>query len=198
VSYAPGSELALAKNPAYTWGPPALSAKPPLLDKLIFRIVTHDSGRYNALQSGQLADCHEPAAERHRGAQKSGRFKQLTVESIGTPLGMPINVTKPPTDDPRVRQAIMYAVNQECWSSRFLFGVDTPAHTCSRRLPPVTASRPAGLYSYDPAKPMPCSTRQDGRWAPAGPHQERPEARLDIILFANSGWRRRPSSWSPS
>src|SRR5690349_13161292 len=74
-SYAPGSQLTLTKNPGYTWGPDALSTKPPLLDKLIFRIVTDDSGRYNALQSGQLQIAMNLPPNDISTAQKSGRYR---------------------------------------------------------------------------------------------------------------------------
>jgi len=41
--------------------------------------------------------------------------------------GMPINVTKPPTDDPLVRQAIMYAVDQDALVKGVLYDVYKPA-----------------------------------------------------------------------
>jgi peptide/nickel transport system substrate-binding protein len=188
VSYAPGSELALAKNPAYTWGPTALSAKPPLLDKLIFRIVTDDSGRYNALQSGQLQIAMNLPPNDIAAAQKSGRFKQLTVESIGTPLGMPINVTKPPTDDPRVRQAIMYAVDQEVLVKQVLFGVDTPAHTVLTPITPGYSKSSGDLYSYDPAKANALLDQAGWKMGAGGVRTKNGQKlALDIILFANSG-----------
>jgi peptide/nickel transport system substrate-binding protein len=188
VSYAAGSQLTLAKNPAYTWGPTALSAKPPLLDKLIFRIVTDDSGRYNALQSGQLQIAMNLPPNDIAAAQKSGRFKQLTVESIGTPLGMPINVAKPPTDDPLVRQAIMYAVNQEVLVKQVLFGVDTPAHTVLTPITPGYSKSSGDLYSYDPAKANALLDQAGWKMGAGGVRTKNGQKlALDIILFANSG-----------
>src|SRR3984957_14594926 len=188
VSYAPGSQLTLAKNAAYTWGPTALSAKPPLLDKLIFRIVTDDSGRYNALQSGQLQIAMNLPPNDIAAAQKSGRFKQLTVESIGTPLGMPINVAKPPTDDPLVRQAIMYAVNQEVLVKQVLFGVDTPAHTVLTPITPGYSKSSGDLYSYDPAKANALLDQAGWKMGAGGVRTKNGQKlALDIILFADSG-----------
>jgi peptide/nickel transport system substrate-binding protein len=188
VSYAPGSQLTLAKNPAYTWGPAALSAKPALLDKLIFRIVTDDSGRYNALQSGQLQIAMNLPPNDISAAQQSGRFKQLTVESIGTPLGMPINVTKPPTDDPLVRQAIMYAVNQDVLVKQVLFGVDTPAHTVLTPITPGYSKSSGDLYSYNPAKANALLDQAGWKMGAGGVRTKNGEKlALDIILFADSG-----------
>ena len=158
-------------------GPAALSAKPALLDKLVFRIVTDDSGRYNALQSGQLQIAMNLPPNDIAAAQKSGRFKQLTVQSIGTPLGMPINVTKPPTDDPLVRQAIMYAVNQDVLVKQVLFGVDTPAHTVLTPITPGYSKSSGDLYSYDPAKANALLDQAGWKMGARGPHQERREAR---------------------
>jgi peptide/nickel transport system substrate-binding protein len=187
-SYAPGSQLTLVKNPAYKWGPAALSEKPPLLDKLIFRIVTDDSGRYNALQSGQLQIAMNLPPNDISAAQKSGRYKQLTVQSIGTPLGMPINVTKPPTDDPLVRQAIMYAVDQKTLVNEVLFGVDTPAHTVLTPITPGYSAQSGTLYSYDPAKAEALLEQAGWKMGPGGVRVKNGQKlALEIILWSDGG-----------
>ncbi|MFD3406419.1 ABC transporter substrate-binding protein [Kribbella sp. NPDC058693] len=151
-SYQAGSQLTLLKNPKYTWGPKALGDGPAKLDKLVFRIVTDDSGRYNALQSGQLQIAMNLPPNNISAAQKSGKFQQLLVPSIGTPLGMPINVTKPPTDDPLVRQAIMYAVDQDALVKDVLYDVYKPAHNVLTPITPGYSSAASKTYSYDPDK----------------------------------------------
>jgi peptide/nickel transport system substrate-binding protein len=187
-SYAPGSQLTLVKNPAYKWGPAALSTKPPLLDKLVFRIVTDDSGRYNALQSGQLQIAMNLPPNDIAAAQKTGQYKQLTVQSIGTPLGMPINVTKPPTDDPLVRQAIMYAVDQQKLVSEVLFGVDTPAHTVLTPITPGYSQASAGLYAYDPDKANALLSKAGWTMGADGVRTKNgKKLALEIILFSGGG-----------
>jgi peptide/nickel transport system substrate-binding protein len=187
-SYAPGSQLTLVKNPAYKWGPAALSTKPPLLDKLVFRIVTDDSGRYNALQSGQLQIAMNLPPNDIAAAQKTGQYKQLTVQSIGTPLGMPINVTKPPTDDPLVRQAIMYAVDQQKLVSEVLFGVDTPARTVLTPITPGYSQASAGLYSYDPDKANALLSKAGWTMGADGVRTKNgKKLALEIILFSGGG-----------
>jgi peptide/nickel transport system substrate-binding protein len=187
-SYAAGSQLTLVKNPAYKWGPAALSEKPPLLDKLIFRIVTDDSGRYNALQSGQLQIAMNLPPNDISAAAKSGRFKQLTVQSIGTPIGMPINVTKPPTDDPLVRQAILYAVDQKTLVNEVLFGVDTPAHTVLTPISPGYSASSGALYSYDPAKAQALLDQAGWKAGSGGVRVKNGQKlALEIILYSNAG-----------
>jgi len=187
-SYAPGSQLNLVKNPGYKWGPTALSAKPPVLDKLVFRIVTDDSGRYDALRSGQLQIAMNLPPNDIAAAQKNGQYKQLTVQSIGTPLGMPINVTKPPTDDPLVRQAILYAVDQQTLVSEVLFGVDTPAHTVLTPITPGYSAQSAALYSYDPDKAGALLDKAGWTMGAGGVRTKNgKKLALDIILWADGG-----------
>jgi peptide/nickel transport system substrate-binding protein len=188
VSYATGSQLNLVKNPQYTWGPAALSDKPAQLDKLVFRIVTDDSGRYDALQSGQLQIAMNLPPNDIAAAQKGGQYKQLTVQSIGTPIGMPINVTKPPTDDPLVRQAILYAVDQETLVKSVLFGVDTAAHTVLTPITPGYSAASGALYSYDPAKAGALLDRAGWTTGAGGVRTKNgKKLSLDIILYSDSG-----------
>jgi len=187
-SYATGSQLNLVKNPKYTWGPDALSSKPPKLDKLIFRIVTDDSGRYSALQSGQLQIALGLPPNDIAAAKKSGQYKQLTVPSIGTPLGMPINVTKAPTNDPLVRQAIMYGVDQDKLVNQVLFGVDVPAHTVLTPITPGYSAASAQLYSYDPDKSKALLDQAGWKVGPGGVRTKNGQKLfLKIILFSDSG-----------
>ena len=187
-SYATGSQLNLVKNPKYTWGPDALSSKPPKLDKLIFRIVTDDSGRYSALQSGQLQIALGLPPNDIAAAKKSGQYKQLTVPSIGTPLGMPINVTKAPTNDPLVRQAIMYGVDQDKLVNQVLFGVDVPAHTVLTPITPGYSAESAKIYSYDPDKAKALLNQAGWKVGPGGVRTKNGQKLfLKIILFSDSG-----------
>jgi peptide/nickel transport system substrate-binding protein len=187
VSYQTGDSLNLVKNPAYKWGP--FGSEPARLDKLIFRIVTDDSGRYNALQSGQLQIAMGLPANDIAAAQKAGTFGQLTVPSIGTPAGLPINVTKPPTDDPLVRQAMMYAVDQEKLVKDVLFGVDTAAHSVLTAITPGYSKESAGLYSYDPDKANSLLTKAGWTMGSGGVRTKNGEQlALNVILFSNAGF----------
>jgi peptide/nickel transport system substrate-binding protein len=187
-SYATGSQLNLVKNPKYTWGPAALSNEPPKLDKLVIRIVTDDSGRYSALQSGQLQIAMALPPNDIAAAKKTGQYKQLTVPAIGTPLGMPINVTKAPTNDPLVRQAILYAVNQEKLVNQVLFGVDTPAHTVLTPITPGYSAASAQLYAYNPDKAKALLTQAGWTVGPGGVRTKNGQKlSLKIILFSDSG-----------
>lgn len=187
-SYQAGSQLTLLKNPKYTWGPKALSEGPAKLDKLVFRIVTDDSGRYNALQSGQLQIAMNLPPNNISAAQKSGKFQQLLVPSIGTPLGMPINVTKPPTDDPLVRQAIMYAVDQDALVKDILYDVYKPAHNVLTPITPGYSEAASKTYSHDPDKAGKLLDQAGWTVGDGGIRTKNgKKLSLEIILFSGGG-----------
>jgi peptide/nickel transport system substrate-binding protein len=187
-SYATGDRLTLVKNPDYTWGPTVLGTGPAPLDELVFRIVADDSGRYNALQSGQLQIAMNLPPNTIAAAEKSQKFTQMTIPAIGTPSGMPINVTKPPTDDPLVRQAIMYAVDQEKLVQSVQFGVNTAAHNVLTPITPGYSKAASSTYAYDPTKAG--QLLDEAGWT-MGPDNVRTKngekLELTIILFSGGG-----------
>lgn len=187
-SYATGDRLTLVKNPDYAWGPAVLGTGPAKLDSLVFRIVADDSGRYNALQSGQLQIAMNLPPNSIAAAQKSQKFTQLTIPSIGTPIGMPINVTKTPTDDPLVRRAIMYAVDQEKLVSSVQFGVNTAAHNVLTPITPGYSKAASATYAYDPVKAG--QLLDQAGWV-MGPDKVRTKngekLELKIILYSGGG-----------
>ena len=101
---------------------------------------------------------------------------------------MPINVTKPPTDDPLVRQAILYAVDQKTLVSEVLFGVDTPAHTVLTPITPGYSAPSGALYSYDPAKAQALLDQAGWKVGPGGIRVKNgKKLALEIILYSNGG-----------
>ena len=82
----------------------------------------------------------------------SGEFVLERYPSPGMPSHMMINVEKAPTDDIRVRQAMIHAINQEELVDAAFSGLMSPAYSV---LSPSTWSyneQAAGLYRYDPDK----------------------------------------------
>jgi peptide/nickel transport system substrate-binding protein len=107
---------------------------------------------------------------------------------MGTPIGMPINVAKAPTDDPLVREAIMYSVNQELLVKQVLFGVDTAAHTVLTPITPGYSAASAALYSYDPARADALLNQAGWKMGTGGVRTKNgQQLALDIILYSDSG-----------
>ena len=189
-SYVTGDRLTLTRNPDYKWGPEVLGTTGPAkLEELVFRIVTDSNGMYSALQSGQVQIAMNLPANLVAEAAKIPTLKQLTVQAIGTPIGMPINVTKSPTDDIRVRQAIEYAVDQEQLVKQILFGVDEAAHSVLTPITPGYSNASSNLYSYDPAKAGALLDQAGWKMGPGGVRTKNGQKlSLDIILFSGAGF----------
>lgn len=187
--YASGDHLTVTRNPHYQWGPAALGhTGPAFLDEVTFRIVADDSGRYNALQAGQLQVAMNLPPNDISAVTKAHTFNQLTVQSIGTPLGLPINVTKPPTDDVRVRKAILYAVDQNQLVKEVLFGVDAPAHNVLTPITPGYSKSASNIYSYDPAKAASLLDEAGWTMGSGGVRAKNgQQLSLDILLFSGGG-----------
>lgn len=188
-SYQAGDRLTLKKNPDYAWGPELLGgAGPAKLDELVFRIVADDSGRYNALQANQLQIAMNLPPNSIAAAEKTKKYTQLTVPSIGTPLGLPINVTKAPTDDPLVREAIFWAVDQDTLVKSVQFGVNTAAHSVLTPITPGYSKASGQLYHYDPAKAG--ALLDQAGWATGSDGVRTKNGKplaLNIILFSGGG-----------
>jgi peptide/nickel transport system substrate-binding protein len=187
--YASGDHLTVTRNPDYRWGPAALGTTgPAALESITFRIVADDSGRYNALQAGQLQIAMNLPPNDISSVTRAHTFNQVTVQSIGTPIGLPMNVTKSPTDDVRVRRAIQYAVDQNKLVKEVLFGVDTPAHNVLTPITPGYSKPASGIYNYDPAKAA--SLLESAGWT-MGANNVRTrngqQLSLDILLFSGGG-----------
>lgn len=93
--------------------PWADEAGPGYLDKIVFKFIPETGTRVTTVQSGetQMADLI-PSQDLPHFTNNSG-YTIMKQPWTGAPLIWLINVTLPPTDDVKVRQAINYAVNKQ-------------------------------------------------------------------------------------
>jgi peptide/nickel transport system substrate-binding protein/oligopeptide transport system substrate-binding protein len=133
VEWVRDKQITLAANPDYFEGPPSL-------DRLEYRIFTGEAldEMFGEFERGNLEDSGFPARERPR--LLNGRKYQFVRRPILGISFLGINTTMKPLDDPRVRQAINYAIDRrtimrEIYQDQYLPGVGI--------LPP-------GTYGYDP------------------------------------------------
>lgn len=188
--YATGDRLTVVKNPNYAWGPSAFgSAGTATLDEITFRIVPDDSGRFNSLQARQAQIAMDLPPNNISTATKAHSANQVTVPSIGVPRGLSINVTKPPTDDPRVRQAILFAVDQERLTKEVLFDVQKAAHNVLTPTTPGYSKAASALYSYNPSRAE--SLLDQAGWTKGANgvrNKNGQQLNLDILLYSGAGY----------
>jgi peptide/nickel transport system substrate-binding protein len=111
------------------------------------------------------------------------------VPSIGVPRGLAINVTKPPTDDPRVRQAILFAVDQERLNKEVLFDVQKAAHNVLTPTTPGYSKPGSALYSYNPSRAE--SLLDQAGWTKGANgvrNKNGQDLSLDILLYSGAGY----------
>lgn len=140
-SYAPDQEVVLVKNPDYKWGPPHLmSGGGPFLDTITIRIIPEDNTRSAALQSGELSFADTLPTQELENLRANKDLTILSPVQAGSGHSVMMNVTNPPMDDVKVRQALEWATDKQGLIDTVFNGAFEPA--CS----PMTPN----LFGYDP------------------------------------------------
>lgn len=117
-SWKPGTEFVLAKNPHW-------HGDPPKTDRIIFRIVPDASTRLSLLKSGEVDIARDIAPKDLKDLANDPkitvhRFPSRIVSYVG------MNATRPPFDNPKVRQAISYAIPYKTIVENVLYGYAIP------------------------------------------------------------------------
>jgi peptide/nickel transport system substrate-binding protein len=153
VKYATQDQVALERNPDYKWAPKTFGTTGPAkLKTLTFKILSDTNARYNALLAGQIQMAMNLDPNNIQSIKKNSAYRHLNAPSTGQPYGYPINVSKEPTNDPAVRQAILHAVDQDQLVKTVLSGAYAPAHNLLTPTTPGYSKSASGLYPYDPNK----------------------------------------------
>lgn len=143
--YEPSVRAVLEKNPAY------FVSGEPYLNGVEVRMIKSDDARVNALRSGSL-DMIDFVP--WKDIDMLGRMPNFKVDSSGGAfMNIWFNATRKPFDDPKVRQAIAYAVDREAISKAAFFGHGSPIYG-----PPTPSDSSFynkeldGRFKRDPAK----------------------------------------------
>jgi peptide/nickel transport system substrate-binding protein len=152
-SYTTDTAVKMVKNSDYAWAPSVYRhTGPPYLDTLTWRILSDPQTRVAALKAGEVHFMEDLPLQNYAEVQGNSAYQIIEGIMAGSGYAMMINVTKPPTDDVKVRQAMEWATDKvgiikATWSGLFQpacsvltsisFGYD--ASTCQ-------------AYSYDPQK----------------------------------------------
>jgi peptide/nickel transport system substrate-binding protein len=182
VKYTP-SEITFDRFADYNWAPAFLDHKGPAnLDRIVLRLVPEASTRLIALERGEshLVD-FVPDADVKR-FRANPKFAVDVIPVPGLPQLLQMNVTKPPLDDKRVRQAIQYAVDQKKLVDVLFFGVRRPGYgvLASPTLGYWKGVEEAYRYSPDKAKAL----LDAAGWKPgAGGVREKNGERLSILYI---------------
>ncbi len=142
VEWRQGEQVVLRKRADY-WGEPAK------LDGIVFRTIVDDGARLLELEAG-TADVaiRIPPTEWQR-IDANPNMKVDRTTGLRT-IYLYFNVTKPPFDDARVRQAFNYAVNNDAIVTALLAGAGRPSD--APMAPAVFGYSPQTPYTYNPQR----------------------------------------------
>lgn len=151
-SFAVGQETVLVRNDDYTWGSPlAKNTGPAKIARLTFREIAEDSTAFLELKTGGVDMLLGVPSDLLGEVQKEPNLAVLTLPGQDV-YYMPINVTKAPFDDIRVREAAAKAINQDEILASVFGGVGAVAHTFLIDALPESHVSDSAKISYDPAR----------------------------------------------
>ncbi len=141
VSWTPGVEVVLEKNPDYWRGEPKV-------DRVIYRPIIEDQSRLTELEAGSVNFIVNVPPDDLARLREDTRFTIVEQPGMHT-WWVAFNHTREPFNDVRVRQAMNYAVNKQAIVDNILQGTGTLA---VNPLPPVVWSYidDVQTYPYDP------------------------------------------------
>jgi peptide/nickel transport system substrate-binding protein len=114
VEHVLNDHLTLERNPDYNWAPETYQHQgPAYLDKVTYRFIPESATREGALEIGEVHLINDVPP---RDAARLGTNQDLALYNNTIPSRArhyPINVSKPPTDELAVRQAMNMAVDRQ-------------------------------------------------------------------------------------
>ena len=137
--YTVGEKIVLVRNPDYNWAPAFLEQGPAKVDAVEFRIIPEYATRVAGLEAGEL-DMTDISYQDFSRFQEDPLFEIITDYPQGMGPFVAFNLSKPPFDDLRVRQAFSYAVNHDALVTLMLQGNGEPLYG------PITKN----TIGYDP------------------------------------------------
>ena len=146
-AWVPGDSVTLEKNANY-WD----TANAAHLYGIVFKVIADSTATLNALQEGgidfaqTISPIDAATVAEDTNLQAIDRGGSCNLFHLG------MNSLQKPFDNPKIRQAVAYAVNKQALIDTF-YGGSSGAVAADNWMPPGTASsKPLNLPTYDPEK----------------------------------------------
>jgi peptide/nickel transport system substrate-binding protein len=186
-----GNEIVYERNDDYAWAPAYYKNRGAgYFDEISIKIIKEDATIFAALQSGDIHAGAIPTVN----VEDAKKNKDLTVveqHDTGIPyLGM--NSSKPPFEDPLVRQAISYAVDRDSIVANAHDGYGEVLYTPLSLA--IKGSDNEGMkaisYLYDPEKGR--ATMEEAGWDLSGDVATKDGEKFEVELMINNAdfWKR--------
>ena len=185
----PDGVVTLEAFPDYAWGADIFKNRAaPYLERLKFRAITEPSTRVATLESGENLLIDEIPEADYARLRGDDRFRFVLSPRASHTLGFSMNVTKPPTDDHAVREAVSWAVDRMTIVEKVFFGVH---HATVGPLSEGVWARDESIekmFAFDPARAR--RILDDAGWKlGSGPIRQKSGQNLEILLVTfRSPW----------
>lgn len=112
-SWIKGDRIVLDKNPTYVnYGRLVDNPGPPIMDRLIIRVMPEEQARLAALQTGEV-HIAEPPIESVESIKSNASLNLVIADNTGQDVFFEFAISRPPFNDVKARQAVAYAVDPE-------------------------------------------------------------------------------------
>ncbi len=123
-------EMVLKRNEFYRWGPPQYENRGPAkVDRIVWRVVPEDNTRLAALETGQGDISYVMPFWAARKLRGSSRVAVAKAPSFGWTAFIGIKVDRELMSDPKVRHAMLLAVDQKTMAETVWAGEADPAYS---------------------------------------------------------------------
>jgi peptide/nickel transport system substrate-binding protein len=140
TSMAPGTEIALERNPDYHWGPSgALHEGPAYLERLTFKNVPEEATRVAVLENGQAGAVDLIPPQNLVELRTSTKFHLVERELLNHNYSLYLNALREPWSDERVRRAFRLSLDVDAAVKTIYLG------TAARAWSPLSPS----ILGYD-------------------------------------------------
>ncbi len=141
--YVDGQVMELVPNKEY-WGNKAK------IDRIILKPMPDPATRLAALQSGETMWAEVPPPDSKKQLEAAGF--NISLKQYPHAIIFPLNIQDKPFDNPKVREAMQYAIDRDGMCKSLLGGLCTPAYQLMYKGHPWYNEAVGDKYKYDPAK----------------------------------------------
>ncbi len=151
VEYVQDDHLTLQRNPDYAWGPEIYRSKKAEIETITFRFYEDPATRAPALESGAVDIIGELPPNEVARLEEMPDLEVQQIQIPGQPLQFMFNTQLSPTDDVRVRQALVLAVDRAAIVDT-VFGGYSPVASGPLSGDSFAVSNQSAFPGYDPEK----------------------------------------------
>ena len=164
--YVPKDHLTLVRNHHYNWAPTIFNHQGlAYLEEIEFRFFVEPATRTLALESGEAHVMGEIPPQDAQRLFDDPDFRLIPVALPGTPLQIFLNTQRPPTDDLRVRQALIYAADREAIVATIFKNLSPVAYGPLSAVTIGYDPKVAEFYRHDPERAR--SLLEEAGWVDA-------------------------------